>query len=190
MRVLPNMTVVCPGDPVETELAATQAASYGRPLYLRIGRAGDPRVHNQPPEFRIGQAITVREGRDCTLVSTGGILPVAMAAADRLHASGIDCRVVSMHTVKPLDDICLRACSRETSAIFTVEEHSRIGGLGSAIAEWAVANSASGPRVSFGAEDCFASVSGSQNYLRSRIGLTAEHIAGVIAAKLKGNRRC
>lgn len=185
MRVLPNMTVVCPGDPAETEMAVAQAASYGRPLYLRIGRAGDARVHQTAPQFRIGQAITVQEGRDCTLVSTGGILPVAMAAADRLRTAGIACRVVSMHTVKPLDDACLRACSRETAAIFTVEEHSRIGGLGSAIAEWAVANDYLGPRFSFAAEDCFASLSGSQNYLRGRNGLTAERIAEVIAAKLK-----
>jgi transketolase len=190
MRVLSNMTVVCPGDPVETELAVAQAVNHDGPVYLRIGRAGDARVHELAPEFRIGQAITVREGGDCTLISTGGILPVTMAAADVLRTAGIDCRVISMHTVKPLDDACLRASSRQTAAIFTVEEHSRIGGLGSAIAEWAVANEYPSPRLSFGTEDCFASVSGSQNYLRARNGLTAEHIAAAIAAKLKENRSC
>ena len=190
MRVLPNMTVVCPGDPIETELAVAAAAAHGRPLYLRIGRAGDARVHENPPEFRIGESITVRDGRDCTLISTGGILPVAMGAAERLSVPGISCRVVNMHTVKPLDDAGLRKYIRETGAIFTVEEHSRIGGLGSAIAEWAVANEHPGPRYSFSAEDCFASVSGSQNYLRNRNGLTAEHIATVIAAKLEKKAAC
>ncbi len=113
-------------------------------------------MYQSPPEFRIGQAITVRDGRDCTLISTGGILPVAMAAAEQLERMGISCRVVSMHTVKPLDDACLRQCSLETAALFTVEEHSRIGGLGSAVAEWSVANHHPAPRFSFAAEDCFA----------------------------------
>lgn len=190
MRVLPNMTVVSPGDPLETELAVVAAASYGRPLYLRIGRAGDPRVHDAPPDFQIGRAITVRQGHDCALISTGGILPVALAAADRLQQSRIECRVVSMHTVKPLDHTCLRECVRDTTAVFTVEEHSRIGGLGSAVAEWAVANGQPGPRLSFGADDCFASLSGSQNYLRERNGLTAEQIAATITAKLRKGAAC
>jgi transketolase len=190
MRVLPNMTVVCPGDPIETELAVAAAAAHGRPLYLRIGRAGDTRVHENAPEFRIGESIMVREGRHCTLISTGGILPVAVAAADRLSDVGISCRVVNMHTVKPLDAAGLRKCLQETGAIFTVEEHSRIGGLGSAIAEWAVAHEQPGPRHLFGAEDCFASLSGSQTYLRNRNGLSAEHIAAAIAAKLGKKTAC
>ena len=190
MRALPNITVVCPGDPVETELAVAAAAAYGGPLYLRLGRAGDPRVHETQPEFRIGQAITVRKGRDCTLIATGGILPIAVAAAERLQEMRISCRVASMHTVKPLDDACLHECSRATKALFTVEEHSRIGGLGSAVAEWSVAHGHPGPRILFAAEDCFAAVSGSQDYLRARNGLTAEHIADAIAANLREHARC
>ena len=190
MRVLPNITVVCPGDPVETELAVAAASTHRGPIYLRLGRAGDPRVHQSAPDFHIGQAIRIRDGRDCTLISTGGILPVAFAAADRLLSAGISCRVVSMHTVKPLDDVCLRECSRENRALFTVEEHSRIGGLGSAIAEWSVSNGHRAPRFSFAAEDCFASVSGSQDYLRTRSRLTAEHIAAAIMAKLQENAPC
>ena len=190
MRVLPNMTVVCPGDPVETELAVQAAAVQAGPAYLRLGRAGDPVVHQSQPEFRIGRAITVHDGRDCTLISSGGILPVAVAASEHLERTGVSCRVVSMHTVKPLDDACLRQCSRETAALFTVEEHSRVGGLGSAIAEWCVSNDHPSPRFSFAAEDCFASVSGSQDYLRARNGLTAEHIAAKIAARLRDSAQC
>ena len=190
MRVLPNMTVVCPGDPVETEVAVRAVAVEAGPTYLRLGRAGDPVVYQSPPEFRIGQAITVRDGRDCALISTGGILPVAMAAAEQLERMGISCRVVSMHTVKPLDDACLSQCSLETGALFTVEEHSRIGGLGSAVAEWSVANHHPAPRFSFAAEDCFATLSGSQDYLRARNGLTAEHIATKIADELREKAGC
>ena len=76
---------------------------------------GIARVHDSPPHFRIGESITLREGRDCTLISTGGILPVAVAAAEQLRRAGISCRVVNMHTVKPLDDACLRKCSDETA---------------------------------------------------------------------------
>jgi len=184
MRALPNMAVVCPGDPVETELAVMAAAERGSPVYLRIGRAGDPVVHRTPPSFHIGQAITVHEGRDCTLISTGNILPVALDAADRLRAASISCGVLNMHTVKPLDKAALHACSQITRALFTIEEHSCIGGLGSAVAEWCAANRILGPMVSFGADDAFAPLTGSQSYLRAQNGLIAEHVAEVIAAQL------
>ncbi len=184
MRALPNMAVVCPGDPVETELAVMAAAARGGPVYLRIGRAGDPVVHRAPPPFQIGQAITIREGRDCTLISTGNILPVALDAADRLRAGSVSCGVLNMHTVKPLDEAALRAYSSESRALFTIEEHSHIGGLGSAVAEWCAANHILGPLASFGADDAFAPLTGSQSYLRAQNGLTAEHVAETIAAQL------
>jgi len=184
MRALPNMAVVCPGDPVETEAAVMAAAARGGPLYLRIGRVGDPVVHRAPPCFQIGRAITIREGRDCTLISTGNILPVALDAADRLRAGSISCAVLNMHTVKPLDEAALYVCSRETSALFTIEEHSHIGGLGSAVAEWCAANDVRGPRLSFAAHDAFASLTGSQSYLRACNGLTAAHVVEMIVAQL------
>jgi transketolase len=184
MRALPNMAVVCPGDPAETELAVLAATARGGPVYLRIGRAGDPVVHSAPPSFQIGQAITMREGRDCTLISTGNILPVALDAADRLRADSVSCGVLNMHTVKPLDEAALHVCSRETHALFTIEEHSGIGGLGSAVAEWCAGNHILGPRLSFGANDAFAPLTGSQSYLRAQNGLTAEHVAEMIGAQL------
>jgi transketolase len=141
-------------------------------------------VHRAPPRFEIGRAITIREGRDCTLISTGNILPVALDAADRLRAASISCGVLNMHTVKPLDESALHLCSRETRALFAIEEHGRIGGLGSAVAEWCAANHILGPLASFGADDTFAALTGSQSYLRAQNGLTAEHVAEVIAAQL------
>jgi transketolase len=178
------MAVVCPGDPVETELAVTAAAVHDGPVYLRIGRAGDPVVHRAPPLFEIGRAIVIREGRDCTLISTGNILPVALDAAERLRAASVSCGVLNMHTVKPLDEAALHACSRETRALFTIEEHSRLGGLGSAVAEWCAANHTVGPLVSFGADDAFAPLTGSQSYLRAQNGLTVEHVEEAITAQL------
>jgi transketolase len=190
MRVLPNMTVVCPGDPLEAEQAVAAAAALGAPAYLRIGRAGDPLVHRDPVRVEIGRALTVRGGRDCTLVSTGNVLPLAVEISRHLQANSISCRVLSMHTVKPLDEAALRACAEETHSLFTIEEHSRIGGLGSAIAEWSAMNGVPGPRCLFGAEDCFASATGSQAYLRALCGLTAEKVAASIAAKLAGAAAC
>ena len=190
MRVLPDMAVVCPGDPVEVEQAVGAAAAHGLPVYLRIGRAGDPVVHRDPVHFQIGRALTLRPGRDCTLVSTGNILALAVEVADRLHARSISCRVLNMHTVKPLDEAALRACSRETRALFTIEEHSRIGGLGSAVAEWSAINRVPGPLCLFGAEDRFASTTGSQAYLRALSGLTVEKVSESIAAKIAGAASC
>jgi transketolase len=190
MRTLPNMTVVCPGDPVETELAVVAAAAHNGPLYLRIGRAGDPVVHGEAPRFQIGQAIALHDGRDCTLISTGNALPVALEACGRLRARSIFCRLLNMHTVKPLDETALLDCSRETRGLFTIEEHSRIGGLGSAVAEWSAANHVPGPLHCFAAKDCFAPGTGSPAYLRVSCGLTPEHVAESIAEQLAKVAAC
>lgn len=184
MRILPNMTVVCPGDPVEAELAVAAGASLGGPLYLRLGRAGDPLVHHDPPSFEIGTAIKVREGSDGALVSTGGMLPVAMAAADLLQAENVSCQVISMHTVKPLDTAALEACCTQTKAVFTLEEHSRLGGLGSAVGEWLSDSGKACKLTCFGTEDRFADTAGSQAYLRRRHGLSAEQIARKVIERL------
>jgi len=184
MRSLPDMTVICPGDPVEAELAVQAIGRHNGPAYLRLGRAGDPVVHTTPPSFHVGEAITVRRGHDCTLVATGGLLPVAVEAADLLRGE-VSCRVVSMHTVKPLDGRTLRRCCTETRALFTLEEHSRIGGLGGSVSEWLADNDLSFPLHCFGARDSFMHVSGSQTYLRERNGLTAEQIANTVAQRMK-----
>ncbi len=179
-----------PGDPVEVEQAVIAAAAHGSPVYLRMGRAGDPVVHTGPVRFEIGRAITLRDGRDCTLISTGNMLPIAVEISDRLRADSIACRVLNMHTVKPLDEAALRACAGETRSLFTLEEHSRIGGLGSAIAEWTAMNRVSCPLYLFGADDAFASCTGSQAYLRALCGLTVEHVAESIAARLASVPSC
>ncbi len=185
MRMLPNMTVVCPADPVEAELAVMAAGRHGGPVYLRLGRAGDPVVHRQRPDFRIGRAILIEEGADGVLLSTGGILPVAMEAARLLRRDSVHVRVVSMHTVRPLDSVMLRECCGRGVPVFSIEEHGQYGGFGSAIGEWMAQNGVPVPFSSFAAANGFAHASGSQAFLRAREGLTGEAIAARVLTYLE-----
>lgn len=136
LRALPGMTVISPGDPREAELATRALATRPGPAYLRLGKAGEPLVHRAPPPFEIGRAIVVQPGRDVSIVASGSALPRAVDAAEQLEREdGLSVRVISMHTVKPLDVDVLAAAARETSVIVSAEEHSEIGGLGSAVAD-------------------------------------------------------
>jgi transketolase len=177
MRTLPNMTVLCPGDPVEAELSVRAIGSHAGPVYLRLGRAGDPVVHQDPPDFRIGRAITIQQGTDCTLISTGGILPVVVEASHRLREHSVRARVVSMHTVKPLDSATLEECCTGGSPVFTIEEHGPAGGLGSALGEWLVARQIPCRLISITTREQFAHRSGSQSFLRAEEGLSGQQIA-------------
>jgi transketolase len=186
MRALPGLVVVAPGDPVEARAATREIVAYHGPCYIRLGKAGEPVVHESAIDFEIGKAIRMREGKDATLISTGGILQNVVRAAQRLAKAGIETRVLSMHTVKPLDADAVLAAARETEAIFTIEEHSILGGLGSAVAE--VLAEADGPKVPFrriGIPPAFSPHIGSQEYLWERHGLTDEAIAQTIAGILR-----
>ena len=173
MRVLPGMTVVAPGDPFEVEQATRAIVGQPGPCYLRLGRAGEPRIHRPSVVFELGRAIRVREGRTLTIISSGGMLETGIQAAELLGEAGIDARVVSMHTLKPLDEAEILSAAAETGAIATLEEHSVIGGLGSAVAE--VLAEAIGPRgrlKRLGVPSAFAPEVGSQEYLRAMYGLS------------------
>ena len=183
MRALPHMTVVAPGDPVETEQSIAALVAIDGPAYLRLGRTGDPVVHKTRPAFRIGKAITLKEGEDCALISTGGMLPESVEAAALLANRGIAARVVSMHTVKPLDEHALEQSFR-TKLTVTLEEHSRVGGLGSAVSEWMTTEHVPGHLLMIAAKDSFASKTGSQESLRRCNGLNAESIALQVQEKL------
>jgi transketolase len=181
MRALPSMTVVAPADPVETRLATRAIVDWTGPCYLQLGKASEAVVHQTPPAFNIGKAITVREGSDVTLITTGGILFNAVEAAEQLARQGIQARVLSMHTLKPLDTEAVLAAVQQTKAIITVEEHSLIGGLGSAVAE--VLAELGNSHITFrriGIKDEFCQQVGSQEYLRGIYGLSVDGIVEVV----------
>lgn len=177
MRALPGMTVVAPGDPVEAAHATRAVAALVGPCYLRLGKAGEPRVHEGSIDFRLGKAIEVRKGTDITIISTGGMLQPCDEAVNGLGRSGLSARLLSMHTLKPLDVEAILTAARETRAILTVEEHSVIGGLGGAVAE--ILAQQSPRRVGFrimGLPDQFCRTVGGQDYLRKACGLSAPDI--------------
>lgn len=136
MRVLPNMTVLCPSDAVSTEAAIKKAAEINGPVYVRLGRLAVDVLYNKEDfNFEIGKAITLRPGNDIAIIATGFMVHEALKAVELLAQKGIKARLIDMHTIKPLDkDIIIKA-AKETGAIVTAEEHSVIGGLGSAVAE-------------------------------------------------------
>jgi transketolase len=180
LRMLPNMTVVCPADAVEVRLALRAAMQAPGPVYIRLGKKGEPVIHKTPPDFALGRGIDIRPGRDICLLSTGNMLPASLETADRLEAAGLSTRVVSMHTVKPLDEPLLREVFGSAVVVATVEEHSVLGGLGGSVAEWRADQSAGARLIRIGTSDEFLYTAGEQEYARERYGLTPEHIAGRI----------
>lgn len=186
MRALPGLLVVAPGDPVEARAATRAIIEYAGPCYVRLGKAGEPVVHPSSINFELGKAIHMREGRDATLISIGGILQNTVRAAERLAKKGIETRVLSMHTLKPLDVDAVLTAARDTEAIFTIEEHSILGGLGTAVAEvLAEAEGIKAPLKRIGVPPAFSPHIGSQEYMQERHGLTDEAIALTVAQTLR-----
>jgi transketolase len=182
LRSIPNMVVICPGDAFEVRGALRAAMQQDRPVYIRMGKKGEPVVHKGPiADFRIGKAITMAEGSDVCLLSTGNMLPEAMEAAHKLKDKGISAEVVSFHTVKPLDEEKLRQAFARFKLVATLEEHSLIGGFGAAVSEW-LADTETQPKkfLRFGTPDAFFKKSGEQEYAREALGLTGHQIADKI----------
>lgn len=178
LRSLPEMTVVCPADSVETRLALRAAIAWNGPVYLRLGKKGEPDIHGAPPAFAIGQSITVRHGKDICLLGVGTLLPEVLKAAERLAAKGVSAEVVSFHTIKPLDERRLKEAFSKFPLVVTAEEHSRIGGLGGAVAEWLSDHPAPASRLlRLGAGDRFIREAGGQEHARKLFGLDAEGLA-------------
>lgn len=185
MRSLPNMVVVAPGDPVEASLATRAMVEHPGPCYLRLGRDGEPTVHPPDVDFQLGKAILVRDGKHLTFIVTGALLPEAIAAADSLRERKITARILSMHTVKPLDREAVLIAARETPLVFTVEEHSIIGGLGGAVAEILMEADLGYVRFKrIGLNDAFRNKVGDQNYLRAEYGLDAHGILRTVESVL------
>lgn len=185
MRLLPNMTVVAPGDPVETRAATRAIVARPGPCYLRLGKAGEPVVHEEPIEFELGRAIEVRDGSDATIVSTGGALPLAVRVAESLESAGVSTRVLSMHTLKPLDDEAVLRAVSETRAVVTLEEHSVVGGLGSAVAELLAERDDVPARFKrLGVPPRFSPRIGSQEYLLAENDLSVDGIHAAVSGLL------
>lgn len=180
LRALPFMTVVVPSDPQQARAATRAAHALPGPIYIRLGKNGEPLLPGGEAPFVLGQALLRRSGHDVTLIGCGPILSMGLKAADQLAEQGISCRVLDMHTVKPLDEAAVLAAARETRAIVTLEEHSRIGGLGSAVAEVLAEQGSAVPFRRLGLADTFTYEVGSQSYLLARHGLTADSVAATL----------
>lgn len=136
MRAIPGMVVINPSDDVEAKAAVKAAYEHEGPVYLRFGRLAVPVINDRPDyKFEIGKGVELRDGKDCTIIATGLCVSETLAAADKLAADGIDAQVINIHTIKPLDEALVIAAAKKTGRIFTVEEHSIIGGLGAAVSE-------------------------------------------------------
>ncbi len=175
MRVLPNMTVLVPADPMETDQALRWAFQHDGPVYMRISRAKVPAVHPEGYQFAPGKAVTLREGNDVTIAANGTVLHRALAAADILAGQGIQARVLSVCSVKPLDEKAIEAAARETLGIVTVEEGLASGGLGGAVAE-AVSRISPTHVKALGLPDTFAPT-GSAEWILDHFGMDPQGIA-------------
>ena len=175
MRTIPGMTIINPADDTEAYLATKAAAKYDGPVYLRLGRLAVPVVFGEDYKFEIGKGVVLSEGTDVTIIATGLMVERAIDAASRLAEEGISARVVNMATIKPLDEALVLECAEKTDAIVTVEEHSIIGGLGSAVSEL-LAGKHPTPVLRVGVNDEFG-CSGPALELLDLFGLNAQNIA-------------
>lgn len=187
MRSLPNLTVVVPADEHAARLATLAAAEYDGPVYLRLSRAEVPEVYDAKAPFAIGKANVVQSGGDVTIVANGYMVRKALDAATLLADEGIAAEVVDMHTVKPLDTAALLASAAKTGAVVTAEEHSVLGGLGSAVAE-ALARHRPTPLETVGIADAFGE-SGPYEALLAKYGLDGAAIASAALRAIARKQR-
>ena len=174
MRSIPNMTVLVPADGIEAEKMIFAAAEFDGPTYVRLGRSAVPTIFGEDYNFEIGKGVVLREGNDATIISCGMMVNEALIAADMLKQENINVRVINMSTIKPIDTELIIKAAKETKAIVTAEEHSIIGGLGSAVSEVVSENH---PVIvkKVGINDSFGE-SGTPNELLEKYGLTAKNI--------------
>ena len=178
MRSLPNMVVIVPADAIQTEKAIEAAANFQGPVYIRLGKIEVPVIFNQNYEFKIGGSDLINDGQDATIFSTGIMLSKAIEAVEIAKKEGISVRLVNIHTIKPIDKNSIIASAKKTGAVVTVEEHSIIGGLGSAVAE-ILGENMPVPMERVGVNDTFGE-SGSPEKLYEKYKLTSENIYNIV----------
>ena len=183
MRTIPGMVVMCPADDVEAKAAVRAALEYDGPVYIRFGRAAVPVINDKPDyKYEIGKGTVVREGKDVTIVATGICVDSALGAAEKLAADGVDAEVISICTIKPLDEEIILNSAKKTGKVVTVEEHSVIGGLGSAVCD-CLSEKLPTPVKKIGMQDVFGE-SGPAAALVAKYGLDAEGVYKSVKAFL------
>lgn len=184
MRSIPNMTIISPADSTEVVKATEALLDFKGPVYLRLcGEANDPMVYSADYEFEIGKAITLQEGTDVTIVATGTMVYQSLQAAKKLAGLGVECTVINMHTINPIDNVTINRYCHDCKLVVTVEEGFISGGLGAAVLEEMAASSKPMTKVLNIGLTQFPHP-GSYKYLLAQTGLDAEHIAEKIIAKL------
>lgn len=184
MRTIPGMTIINPCDDVEAKAAVKAALDFNGPVYMRFGRLAVPVINDSESyKFEIGKGVVMKDGSDVTIVATGLLVNEALEAAKALENDGISARVVNIHTIKPLDKELICKCANETGVIVTAEEHSIIGGLGSAVAD-AVTECCPVPVIKVGVNDEFG-YSGPAVELLKKFGLCSENIIAKVKAAIK-----
>ena len=184
MRTIPDMVILNPSDDVEAKAAVEAAYLHDGPVYLRFGRLAVPVINDKPDyKFEIGKGIVLREGKDVTIFATGLCVNEALQAAEKLAADGIDAKVINIHTIKPLDEELIIAAAKETGKVVTIEEHSVIGGLGSAVCDCLAANAPT-PVLKIGVNDTFGE-SGPAVELLKKYGLDSEGIYAKVKEFMK-----
>ena len=183
MRTIPGMVVMCPSDDIEAKACVRAAVEYEGPVYIRFGRAAVPVINDKPDyKFEIGKGQLLKEGKDVTIVATGICVDSALTAAELLKADGIDAEVINICTIKPLDEEIIISSAKKTGKVVTVEEHSVIGGLGSAVCD-ALAEKLPVPVKKLGMQDIFGE-SGSASALVEKYKLDGKGVASDVKAFL------
>lgn len=185
MRSLPGMTVICPGDLVEAAEATKALVNYPGTCYLRLGRGGEKRIHEQLNDFQIGKAIKIHDGSKVAIFSTGAIFEEIKEAEELLSNHDIHPAVYTFPTVKPIDKVVIESCADKFELIVTVEEHNLSGGFGSAVAEVMATGNHKARLTMVGLNDLYSVKVGSQKYLRAEYGIDAKGIAEKILKELK-----
>ena len=184
MRTIPGMTVIVPSDDVEARAAVRAAVEYVGPVYLRFGRAGVPVINDRADyKFEMGKGVLLREGKDVTIIATGITVASALEAADMLAADGISAEVINIHTIKPLDEELVAASAKKTGKVVTAEEHSVIGGLGSAVCD-CLSRKCPTQVLKIGMQDVFGE-SGSANALVEKYGLDGKGVYASVKGFVK-----
>ena len=185
MRMLPNMAVVVPADPKEASALAEASVEYKGPIYIRLGRTGEPSIHDKPVEFKIARHMMLNEGKNIALFAIGNMVYISKHVIEKLKQDGINATLINMHTLKPLDKEIIQQVASSHHAIFTVEEHYIHGGLGSAVAEVLIESGYKGKFERLGIPEKLEKYIGKAEYLRSKYGLSKERIYERILNGLK-----